>query len=119
MLGGSHATSRYTYDGEIVGEVYHAFDVLAYQGLDVRDHIYLDRLARLPSLALTDQAPQSVSTAYTTKEKHALWERLEREGRQGIVFKLISAKYTPGGPTSGGSELKSRSMPRPVAWWLG
>ena len=96
-----------TYDGEIVGEVYHAFDVLHYQGVDTRNNIYLDRLARLPSMAPTDQGPiRTVYTAYTTKDKQVLFDKLKKEGREGIVFKLLSAKYTPGRPASGGSQLK-------------
>jgi bifunctional non-homologous end joining protein LigD len=47
-----------------------------------------------------------VETAFSTKQKTALWERLRREKREGIVFKRLDAPYMPGKPNSGGPQLK-------------
>ena len=47
-----------------------------------------------------------VETAFSTKEKTELWQRLRRENREGIVFKRLDAPYVPGKPNSGGPQLK-------------
>jgi bifunctional non-homologous end joining protein LigD len=49
-----------------------------------------------------------VETAFTTGQKLALLERLRQGKREGIVFKLLAAPYTPGRPNSGGSQLKHK-----------
>ena len=43
---------------------------------------------------------------FKTQQKTELWERLREENREGIVFKLLDAPYTPGKPNSGGPQLK-------------
>jgi bifunctional non-homologous end joining protein LigD len=40
------------------------------------------------------------------QDKIALWERLRRDNREGIVFKRLDAPYVPGRPNSGGPQLK-------------
>jgi bifunctional non-homologous end joining protein LigD len=47
-----------------------------------------------------------VETAFTTAQKTALWQRLRRENREGIVFKRLDAPFAPGKPNSGGPQLK-------------
>src|ERR1017187_8749031 len=47
-----------------------------------------------------------VETAFSTRQKTELWQRLRRENREGIVFKRLNAPYTPGKPASGGPQLK-------------
>ncbi len=47
-----------------------------------------------------------VTLARTTEEKKALFERLEKEGREGIVFKRLKSLSVPGRPNSGGDWLK-------------
>lgn len=47
-----------------------------------------------------------VDTAWTTKEKRALLQRLRNENAEGIVFKHVLAMYKPGRPNSGGDQLK-------------
>jgi len=96
-----------TYDGEIVGEVYHSFDTLEYGGKDIRSNIYFDRLTRFPSYGgYENDCIRRVDTAFTTKDKQALYDKLKKEGKEGIVFKLLSAPYTAGKPASGGNQLK-------------
>jgi bifunctional non-homologous end joining protein LigD len=95
-------------DGEIVGEIYHVFDLLEFEDRDLRDWSYESRLAALEGEELDESGLGivTVETAYTSKDKKALFDRLKKEGREGIVFKLLSAKYTSGRPASGGSQLK-------------
>ena len=96
-------------DGESVGDVYHAFDLLELNGKDLRPFPYRTRLTYLVNLLLSGAKHDHVrliETAFTTKQKTALWERLRRENREGIVFKRLDAPYTPGRPNSGGAQLK-------------
>ena len=37
-----------------------------------------------------------------------MFDRLKAEGREGVVFKNITAPYTPGRPASGGTQLKHK-----------
>jgi bifunctional non-homologous end joining protein LigD len=96
-------------DGESIGDDYHAFDLLEWNGENLRPLPYRKRLERLVSLLLsTANHPhvRFVETAFTTHRKTKLWERLRRENREGIVFKRLDAPYTPGKPNSGGPQLK-------------
>ena len=97
-------------DGEAIGDDYHAFDLLEYNGENLRVLPYRIRLARLIDLLLLTRSNfkyiRLVETAFSTKQKTALWERLRRENREGIVFKRLDAPYTPGRPNSGGPQLK-------------
>lgn len=102
-----YVSNGYTYDGELVGDIYRPFDVLEYAGKDVRENIYFDRVNRLPSCGgMLRTQFQPVETAFTTVQKQLLYDRLKKEGREGIVFKLMSAPYAAGRPASGGSQLK-------------
>ena len=47
-----------------------------------------------------------VETALKTQQKTELWQRLQQENREGIVFKRLDAPYVPGKPNSGGPQLK-------------
>ena len=47
-----------------------------------------------------------VETAWTPKEKRQMFERLKKQKREGMVFKLVSAPATVGRPSSGGDQLK-------------
>jgi len=97
-------------DGESIGDDYHAFDLLAYNGENLRLLPYRIRLARLIDLLLLTRSDYKyirlVETAFSTGQKTELWQRLRRENREGIVFKRLDAPYTPGRPNSGGPQLK-------------
>lgn len=96
-------------DGESVGDEYHVFDLLELNGENLRPWPYRTRLARLVNLFLfRTEHPhvRLVETAFTTERKTALWQRLRRENREGIIFKRLDAPYTPGKPNSGGAQLK-------------
>ena len=95
-------------DGETVGDVYHAFDLLMLNNQDLRPYPYRERLTALMNLLASAQHRfiKYVETAFTTKQKNALWKRLKAENREGIVFKRLDAPSTPGKPNSGGPQLK-------------
>ena len=97
-------------DGESIGDEYHAFDLLECNGENLRVLPYRIRLARLIDLLMLARADYQhihlVETAFSTRQKTELWERLRRENREGIVFKRLDAPYVPGRPNSGGPHLK-------------
>lgn len=97
-------------DGEAVGDHYHAFDLLLVNREDLRPYSYRERLTALMNLLASAQHRfiHYPETAFTTKQKLALWERLRTEKREGIVFKRLDASYTPDRPASGGSQLKHK-----------
>jgi len=96
-------------DGEAIGDDYHVFDLLEYDGDNLRPFPYRERFARLVDLLLSHSKHphvRLVETAFTTRQKTALWERLRADSREGIVFKQLDAPYVPGRPNRGGPQLK-------------
>jgi bifunctional non-homologous end joining protein LigD len=100
----------YIPDGESIGDDYHAFDLLELNGENLRPLPYRERFSRLADLLLLSNSAYKhvrlVETAFKTRPKTELWERLRQENREGIVFKRLDAPYVPGRPNRGGSQLK-------------
>ncbi len=101
-------------DGEIVGETFHAFDLLALGDgprADLRLLPYQDRLALLTRLLAPHQARGPIKAVDTWERadlKRAAYERLLAEEAEGVVFKLKKAAYAAGRPNSGGPHLKAK-----------
>lgn len=94
-------------DGEAIGDTLHVFDLLDYAGGCQRHQPYAERLRLLSELlAGVPAALLLVPTAYTAKEKHHLLARLQREKREGVVLKNLTAPYTPGRHPGCGDALK-------------
>ena len=94
-------------DGECIGEIFWAFDILSLHGNDVRNQPYKDRLFMLAQIVSRDFGfIKLADTGYTTAEKQSLLGRMKREQREGVVFKQLDAPYTAGRPNSGGSQFK-------------
>lgn len=94
-------------DGESIGEVFWAFDVLMLHNNDVRSQPYRDRLFMLAQIVSGEFGfIKLADTAHTSAEKLALLDRMKREQREGVVFKQLDAPYTAGRPNSGGSQFK-------------
>jgi bifunctional non-homologous end joining protein LigD len=102
-------------DGELVGDTYHVFDILAIDGSDLRQLPYETRAAcyakligrnkALSSGSLLD-AIASVETFYGAVDKRAAFARIERMNGEGVVFKRGDMLYAAGRPNSGGPALK-------------
>ena len=92
-------------DGEIIGNTLYAFDILSLDGVDLEGDPCVERISTLNTLKFGDGV-KVVKTAYNTEEKQELFNKLEREHREGIVFKKKDAPYTHGRPNSGGNQLK-------------
>lgn len=97
-------------DGEAIGDDYHPYDLLEYNGENLRVLPYRMRLARLIDLLLLTRSDYKhirlAETAFSTRQKTELYQRLRRENREGIVFKRLDAPYTPGRPNNSGPQLK-------------
>ena len=91
-------------DGEAVGDTLHVFDVLENGGSDHRGLPYIYRLEILRELIpATGKALVPVYTAHTNRDKTHLYARLRQQFKEGIVLKLLTARYTPG-KTSGSTD---------------
>jgi len=96
-------------DGESIGDVFWAFDLLILHGQDIRSQPYRDRLFALNQVISRDFGFLKLAdTAFDTPEKGALLEKLKRENREGVVFKKLSSPYVAGRPASGGDNLKRK-----------
>ena len=92
-------------DGEIIGDNLYAFDILSLNGEDLEGEPCIERISTLNTLKF-GEGVIVVETAYNTDEKQEMFDKLEREHREGIVFKKKDAPYTHGRPNSGGTQLK-------------
>lgn len=102
LLGAAKTT---TFDAEIIGDTLYVFDLLEYNGDDLTSTPLWSRLETLATVAF-DATVQLLPTARTTEEKIALFERVQRENGEGIVFKHRASLCTAGRPASGGDHLK-------------
>jgi bifunctional non-homologous end joining protein LigD len=82
-------------DGELIGEVYYAFDLLMVDGSDLTRMPYEERWAALADL-VEGTGLVAVTIKRTPVEKRNLLETLRRERAEGIVFKRLHAPYRPG-----------------------
>ena len=97
-------------DGECIGDVLHAFDLLEREGEDFRPYAYQRRMVSLSQLLNRPAPPHIrwVETATDPANKERLFQRLRTQKREGVVFKRLAAPYTPGRPSSGGNQLKHK-----------
>lgn len=95
-------------DGEAVGDIYYAFDLLILNQVDIRSWTYRQRLTALMNLLFSQQQRviKLADTAYSAKDKQRMLDLLLEKNKEGIVLKLLEAPYTSGRPNSGGSQLK-------------
>ena len=108
-------------DGELIGDVYHAFDLL--RGNPVRNNVarletdevsgYAYRVRHGALSAFFTMLPphllanlRLVPLAVTESEKREMYAKYVVEKKEGVVFKSMSAPYRAGRPDSGGDMLK-------------
>lgn len=99
-------------DGESMGDYFYAFDLLMFNGKDVRTLPFVER-DELLNYIITQQKSKfpfkyikKVATYFSTEDKLRMTQQLKRENAEGFVFKNIGAAYTEGRPSSGGDQLK-------------
>ena len=94
-------------DSEEVNQVLHVFDLLELDNEDIKHPPYEQRLEKLEELINEGcKCVQVVKTAKTQKEKEKLLEEIEKNNKEGVVFKNSKAHYSAGRPASGGNQLK-------------
>ena len=94
-------------DGEMVGTIYHVFDLLEHDG-SYRRHPLKERLVALLNLLASGQAPwiRFVPPITSKPMKRRFLENCRDEGLEGVVFKRIDSPYISGRPNSGGDQRK-------------
>ena len=98
----------FVIDGEIIGETFHAFDLLAHHDQTVMPKSYQERLNALELLIWDGHVDRvlTVPTFYGETKKRDAYADFRKANAEGVVFKLLSASYQPGRPNSGGPALK-------------
>ncbi|MHB8742038.1 MAG: ATP-dependent DNA ligase [Sulfuricaulis sp.] len=95
----------FVLDGELVGDVHHAFDVIRHDGNDITNHPLSVRLTILSGYA-GNESIRVVPTHLSAQDKRTALAQLRSRGAEGIVFKRKNAAYAAGRPNSGGDALK-------------
>lgn len=95
-------------DGELIGDGYVVFDLLAHTGEDIRHHGYAERHRRLTDTIGCLPGVRVAEAAWDTETKTALFRKIAAAGGEGVVFKRVDAKSIAGRPASGGSQVKCK-----------
>lgn len=101
-------------DSEVVGDKLYIFDVMQYQGMDIRNNQLGKRLDYLEEIRRQAEAYggyQNVVIAeswFTPAEKRRKFNELKLSGLEGVIFKPIISPYKAGRPSSGGDSLKCK-----------
>jgi len=100
--------TKFLIDGEAVGDLLHAFDLLELGSTDLRNEPYSARLAELEGLLALhhESVIAPVATAFGKQLKEMFLADLRAGNAEGAVLKDLEAPHTPGRPASGGSQLK-------------
>lgn len=101
-------SKNYIIDGEDMGDVLVAFDMLRYDGNDIRHLPYHERFEILTDMISisNDDAIRVTQTAYTSEDKIKLFQHLKKSNHEGIVFKRRNSAWSAGRLGSGGNMLK-------------
>ncbi len=110
VVSGEAIPGEFIMDGESIGEVLYAFDLLMLNGEDLKPKPYRERYLALMNLLASAQQQhiQLVPTAFTGQQKQSMLSDLRQQNKEGIVFKRLDAPYIAGRPSSGGSQLKHK-----------
>lgn len=106
-------SSDFVLDGEIMGDLYHPFDILRFEGKDLRNLPYERRLGILHALienAPVDPAIRKDRSMASEAGKLALFESIFEARGEGVVFKKADSKYVSGRPSRGGNALKFKFL---------
>jgi len=96
-------------DGEIIGDVLHVFDLLEWNGYDMRKEPCVARYYALEDrMELDGKHLRRCETATSENQKKKLFPLLRKHGAEGAVFKRKDSQYKAGRPNSGGDALKCK-----------
>jgi bifunctional non-homologous end joining protein LigD len=110
VIGAHKIGNDFILDGECVGDVLYAFDLLEWDGEDYRPKPYQHRFIKLSNLVNKPDSShiEFLVTATDAAGKERLFRQLRAAKKEGVVFKRLDAPYTPGRPNSGGTQLKHK-----------
>lgn len=91
-------------DGELIGEKHFLFDLLEYDGDDLRSLGAKERYDKLASIEALKSSV--VPTYFKEADKRRIFQSIKERDGEGVVFKKIDSPYIPGRPASGGNQLK-------------
>jgi bifunctional non-homologous end joining protein LigD len=94
----SIGVNAFLIDGEEIGETLPVWDLLEYDGEDLRTQPMQIRYERLAMFIprFHNSAIRIVPTAFTREAKRAMFEDIKSRGGEGMVFKLVAAPYVEG-----------------------
>ena len=99
-------------DGELLSapHTYWVFDLLAWADEDLQNQPYVERHGKLTKQKklFANKKIALVPSAKTETEKRKLYQDLQKQKAEGIVFKCCDAPYTSGRPASAGPQLKHK-----------
>lgn len=101
-----------TLDGEIIGDKLFVFDILSAHILSkgeipTKQFTCIERLKILTAFIHNlGKGVEMVETAYTKEDKQKMFDNLQKNNKEGIVFKKKNSPYEHGRPNSGGNQLK-------------
>ena len=99
-------------DGEAVVDEFFAFDLLELNGIDFRQHSYLNRWTWLKNILYAGESAPPVENFVCAElygdeaAKREFFARAKSNGMEGVVFKNVNAPYEAGRPAQGGSQRK-------------
>jgi len=103
---------NFLIDGEEIGNTLHVFDLLSIGDRNIKMFPYIERYEILKDMMELLEGKQSafklVPIAVTEADKRELYDRLRKEEKEGIIFKLLDAPYTSGRPNSYGPQVKNK-----------
>ena len=86
-------TTKWTFDGELLGDTYWIFDLLKIPTGDIRSWPLARRYELLTMLEDKLTGPVQL-VPLITENKEQVMEDLRSRGAEGVVFKLLSAEYS-------------------------
>jgi bifunctional non-homologous end joining protein LigD len=92
-------------DGEAIGEIFYAFDLLESLDDDHRNKGYGVRWDMLKDMSF-GASIKILPLAIGYKAKKALYDELVAKEKEGVVFKRLDAVHKPGRPNAGGDMVK-------------
>ena len=116
-------------DSELIDGKYYVFDIFSVDGTDLRNETYETRATHYTRLIDRNKSVAGSNSVYDaivavepffgTAAKRSAFERIEREKKEGVVFKRRDMVYAPGRPNSNGPALKFKFRETSTAICLG
>jgi len=106
LCAASIPDADFLVDGEAIGDKLMTFDILMFNGKDLRPLPYKERLQRLSEHFGKNPFISMIPSALTHEHKGDMFDRLLAANAEGVVFKDKTAPYSAGRPASGGPALK-------------